>query len=89
MFGGEESMYWIEYKLFVCLGSYSRPHIIGIKAGWFGLVWFNSWLYYNLLMKDKLCNFKFMGRTCNLVDVLTSNHAMIVPDEKHVKEGPN
>ena len=37
---GEGSMYWIEYKLFVFLGSYSRPHIIGIKAGWFGLVWF-------------------------------------------------
>ena len=30
-------IYWIEYKLFICLGSYSRPHIIGIKAGWFGL----------------------------------------------------
>ena len=40
MFGEEGSMYWIEYKLSVCLGSYSRPHIIGIKAGWFGLVWF-------------------------------------------------
>ena len=36
MFGEEGSMYWIDYKLFVCLGSYSRPHIIGIKAGWFG-----------------------------------------------------
>ena len=33
---GEGSMYWIEYKLFVFLGSSSRPHIIGIKAGWFG-----------------------------------------------------
>ena len=38
MFGGERSMYWIEYKRFICLGSYSRPHIIGIKACWFGLV---------------------------------------------------
>ena len=23
---------------FLCLGSYSQPQIIGIKAGWFGLV---------------------------------------------------
>ena len=38
MFEGEGSMYWIEYKLFVYLGSYSRPHIIGIKASWFGLI---------------------------------------------------
>ena len=36
MFGGERSMYWIKYKRFSCLGSYSRPHIIGIKACWFG-----------------------------------------------------
>ena len=32
----EGSMYWIEYKLFIYLGSYSRPHIIGIKVDWFG-----------------------------------------------------
>ena len=37
MFVGERSMYWIEYKLFICLGSYSRSHIIRIKVGWFGL----------------------------------------------------
>ena len=30
-------MYWIEYKRFICLDSYSRPHIIGIKVCWFGL----------------------------------------------------
>ena len=38
MFGGEGSMYRIEYKFFVYLGSYSRPNIIGIKVGWFGLI---------------------------------------------------
>ena len=38
MFGGERSMYWIEYKFFVYLGSYSRSYIIGIKVDWFDLV---------------------------------------------------
>ena len=35
-------MYWIEYNRFIYLGSYSRPHIIGIKACWFG---YNPYLY--------------------------------------------
>ena len=39
MFEGEKSIYWIAYKLFVCVDSYSKPHIIGIKAGWFSLVY--------------------------------------------------
>ena len=28
--------------IFFCLDSYSRPHIIGIKAGWFGLTYSES-----------------------------------------------
>ena len=31
IFGGERFMYWIEYKLFICLDSYSRFYFIGIK----------------------------------------------------------
>ena len=53
MFGGEGSMYWIEYKLFVCLGSYSRSHIIGIKVGWFGFLRSNLFGGNAILLKEK------------------------------------